>query len=68
MQHGFRKIVREIHSRELLNIGHIGKAYSLLANAKEIFDVDFKTLSTNPLATICDKPTVFPAEFFILTT
>jgi hypothetical protein len=47
---GFGKLYEKYIADELLNIGHIGKAYSLLANAKEIFDVDFKTLSTNPLA------------------
>jgi len=33
-------------ANELLIVGYISKAYSILANAKEIFDVDFKTVST----------------------
>jgi len=40
----------------VLKTGNIGKAYSILGLAKELYEIDYKTLSKNPKFNICGSP------------
>ncbi|WP_019143190.1 AAC(3) family N-acetyltransferase [Noviherbaspirillum massiliense] len=51
---GFDKLYRQYIHDEILTVGRIGNAYSLLANAQDLYKIDHEILSKNPLAVLCD--------------
>ncbi len=46
----------------LLSSGFVGKAYSLIAPAKECYEIDLKTLGVNPKFAVCDSWDCFPCN------
>lgn len=53
---GFDKLYRHYVHEEILRTGSIGRAYSILAEAKPLYEIDRRVLSVDPLAVICDDP------------
>jgi aminoglycoside N3'-acetyltransferase len=51
----FYKLYSYYVKKEILKQGYIGNAYTLIANAREAFDIDLEVLSKDPKLNICDN-------------
>jgi aminoglycoside N3'-acetyltransferase len=40
---------------EMLTVGYVGKAYSIIASAKDSYNIDYSILKANPQFNICDS-------------
>ena len=52
----FYKFYSYYINNELLSVGYIGNAYSLLINAVDAYNVDYSVLRNEPKITICNNP------------
>lgn len=54
---GFRNLYPEYIRRQALRIADIGQAYSIFANADQVFQADLDMLRTNPRVALCNATT-----------
>ena len=54
---GFSNFYSNYISKECLQSGFVGSAYSILINARDAFDIEKELLSSNPRYALCDNPT-----------
>jgi aminoglycoside 3-N-acetyltransferase len=56
---GFYKFYGDLIVQNILSVGYIGKAYSVLAPGKESFDCVVERLSEDPTYALCEHPDCF---------
>lgn len=52
---GFYKFYSHYAKNEILFAGKVGNAYSLLAKAKDTYEIEYKLLKSNPRYALCDN-------------
>lgn len=55
----FYKLYGDYLKSEALTQGYVGKAYSIIIDAKKAYEIDYSILRKNPKITICEKPDCF---------